>query len=169
MSPLHKCAFYTFLVLFAAAGLVLEQNFDTRVGTWMWRIGASLIPLALAIMEWVVPSHDIVKAKRANACRTALDRIEKKRSNFAQIQEAQRTGRQLTGAHHDAVAVTSYRLTEEAMRPLRRYWKYWRPVNAALREIKRNRGKRLDAMRVGRLIQILSGLAKKLQKEVGNA
>jgi len=99
-------------------------------------------------------------------CQAALKTIRHEVRNFNQIVDAQKKGQTLEGLRQKAVEVYSFELTSEALVTLRRYWRYRRLVDAALREIRHNSGCDLKDMKVEPLLNVLASLERRLVSEV---
>ena len=167
MTPPLKALLYLLLVGTAVLGLMLEQLDADSLGSWMWRFALTSVLLLVPLLEWVIPWH--TRKRRVSVCKAALKRLRNEKHLFEQLFTAQQSGERLEGIHKHLLEVDSYKWTERDISPLIVYWKYWSQVSAILREIKRNRDKPLEDMRLERLRHLLAVLEEQLEDEVARA
>jgi len=153
------------LWLFAAATLVLSF-LGTPIPSPYWWFSSATCALLGIWLNVRRPTAEQRRQQRKVECQAALKTIRHEVRNFNQIVDAQKKGQTLEGLRQKAVEVYSFELTSEALVTLRRYWRYRRLVDAALREIRHNSGCDLKDMKVEPLLNVLASLERRLVSEV---
>lgn len=149
-----------------AAGLLLAWWITGIAPSPLSWIGNAFIFLIGEVLKFVIPQRRAAHSRRLSDLKGFRTVLQKERTNFEQIRDAQETGRTFSGLHQKAVEVYSFELSGGAFVGLKTYRRYRKLARTGLSQVANNQGRPLCEMDVVPLLHTIDRLLNRVDDEL---